>query len=476
MRARDLEALLAEIRAAPEDDAPRLVFADALTEAGDPWGELIVAACELARLDRERSVGGERYDALAARCREIKDQRWREKSLFVGDMALAEGVLERGFCDALVVHSDAQDALTRVEGYEFALLRELKLSSASESGLAALADWPSLPDLKRLALWREIRGAMDVGVCEAALERIAKRARLSSLSLQALVFGPAALSRVLASPLRASLRELEIFGIRELAGSFGFDWPALDRLSLAGMRMRARDVRDAIFHRALDRLASLELSVNRFGDGGVREIIDRSLAHLRRLDVQHTQLTASGLSAMVRAPLLRRLTSLAIGNGVALLNESYPPIGPLSDIADAFDALTELDVDEYAEQPDHVVDLVRRLRSPLRRLRLRVGASAVAAVAQLVDNRALALRELDLSRQPLGDAGAILLANGDLHSLEDLDLCDCEIGPAGARALAQSRTLPHTLRLHLHGNPGCSPESVAAPLRRRYPNAFVDYE
>src|SRR5437870_4489039 len=33
-------SLLAAVLAAPDDPAPRLVFADWLTEQGDPWGEL----------------------------------------------------------------------------------------------------------------------------------------------------------------------------------------------------------------------------------------------------------------------------------------------------------------------------------------------------------------------------------------------------------------------------------------------------
>ena len=60
---RDDDALLAAIYAAPDDDTPRLVFADALTERGDPRGEFI--ALQLARakgkatpahLMREREV------------------------------------------------------------------------------------------------------------------------------------------------------------------------------------------------------------------------------------------------------------------------------------------------------------------------------------------------------------------------------------------------------------------------------------
>jgi uncharacterized protein (TIGR02996 family) len=43
------EELLAAIAEAPDDDAPRLVFADALSERGDPWGEIMVFGDDLGR-------------------------------------------------------------------------------------------------------------------------------------------------------------------------------------------------------------------------------------------------------------------------------------------------------------------------------------------------------------------------------------------------------------------------------------------
>jgi uncharacterized protein (TIGR02996 family) len=52
--------LLAQIYAAPDDDAPRAVYADLLMQRGDPHGELI--ACQLGRPrgtqpnDRERAL------------------------------------------------------------------------------------------------------------------------------------------------------------------------------------------------------------------------------------------------------------------------------------------------------------------------------------------------------------------------------------------------------------------------------------
>ena len=43
---------LESIRAAPDDDAPRLVYADYLLERGDRRGELIIAQCDVARLPK----------------------------------------------------------------------------------------------------------------------------------------------------------------------------------------------------------------------------------------------------------------------------------------------------------------------------------------------------------------------------------------------------------------------------------------
>ena len=47
----DSEAFLTDIRAAPDDDVPRLVYADWLEEKGEPTrAELIRVQCELSNL------------------------------------------------------------------------------------------------------------------------------------------------------------------------------------------------------------------------------------------------------------------------------------------------------------------------------------------------------------------------------------------------------------------------------------------
>lgn len=68
----DAAALLAAIRAAPDDDAPRLIYADWLEEHGQPErAEFIRVQCELARNDsptlrqREAELMTEHHDVFA---------------------------------------------------------------------------------------------------------------------------------------------------------------------------------------------------------------------------------------------------------------------------------------------------------------------------------------------------------------------------------------------------------------------------
>ena len=63
----DEHPFIAEIRALPRDDAPRLIYADYLDDAGDPQGELIrvqVALSHLAPGDPERREFELREDDL----------------------------------------------------------------------------------------------------------------------------------------------------------------------------------------------------------------------------------------------------------------------------------------------------------------------------------------------------------------------------------------------------------------------------
>ena len=82
------------------------------------------------------------------------------------------------------------------------------------------------------------------------------------------------------------------------------------------------------------------------------------------------------------------------------------------------------------------------------------------------------LESLDLRRNPIKNAGVILLAQWEgLARLRQLNLGDCDIGNKGAQALAKSPYLqPHTM-LNLGGNP--ISEDILKSVRKRIQDTLI---
>ena len=75
----DREALYRAILDAPDDDAPRLVYADWLDEHGDPdRGEFIRLQCELNQLVIGTGEGPDRYTDIRNRCTELLSAHHRQ--------------------------------------------------------------------------------------------------------------------------------------------------------------------------------------------------------------------------------------------------------------------------------------------------------------------------------------------------------------------------------------------------------------
>ncbi len=89
-----MKAILAE----PDDDAPRLIFADWLEERGDPRAGFIRVQCELARLD----AADPRRSSLLAQERGMLDRHGTE---WLGPLRphVRTAVYHRGFLDGLLV-------------------------------------------------------------------------------------------------------------------------------------------------------------------------------------------------------------------------------------------------------------------------------------------------------------------------------------------------------------------------------------
>jgi uncharacterized protein (TIGR02996 family) len=132
--------LLAEVYAHPDEDGPRLVYADALAEAGDPRGEFIVLQCERAR------TGG----APSRRERELLKGFERTWLGALEPVVLKSGVrYERGFVAACRYMSGRVDAAQAPEWATVVDL-DIELQSRSATGSQSLPLKPQLRALRRV--------------------------------------------------------------------------------------------------------------------------------------------------------------------------------------------------------------------------------------------------------------------------------------------------------------------------------------
>jgi len=429
-----IDELIARVREAPDDDAPRLVLADKLMEAGDPWGEVIALSCKQARLGDTPEA-----DALRERVNRVKKELWPTDAF--------AGAIKRGFFE-LVWANDA--GVSEVRGLAFALLRRLRVRELSNKGLTALAELAFDLDELRLDADRRVDPLQGHLLAAALLGMRCRR-----LSLTHIAFEREHLDAVLAGPVAEGLRDMELTH-PSLSGMLeGVAWPRLEALDLA-LRLQSSDVVTLLRSPQLLDLAALDLSHNPIDDGGARAIAATPFTRLKRLELMTSDLTSAGVVALADAPALRGLTKLALSANYDGFEDSVARLG-------VFTALTDLEI-EGRMSPVAVRTFFENVRAPLRSLLVK-SASLYGTDCLPVFERVRELRVLDLSFNSVGDDGATALAAADLPHLEKLELTTCHIGPEGARALAESQTLPRTLELGLWGNPIREYEDA---LRKRY--------
>jgi uncharacterized protein (TIGR02996 family) len=188
-------AFWAAIREAPEDDAPRLVYADWLEDHGDPErAEFIRVQCALAKLGPDRRKGRKERVPLEAREKALLEahrDRWlaplREvlrgsnHPLYDEDDWLNDLELRRGFADGqhftleaarrLAAAGDELEPVDRVKVAECGMLYRhksvkeiarwpgagcvlmLSVANGTDRDVAAIVKSPYLRNLERLGLW-----------------------------------------------------------------------------------------------------------------------------------------------------------------------------------------------------------------------------------------------------------------------------------------------------------------------------------
>jgi uncharacterized protein (TIGR02996 family) len=334
--------LLQAVLASPDDDAPRLVYADWLSERGDPRGELIQTQCVLS--DPSTLEG---LDALRERERELlatHGRRWLSamgldaRSVAIHPMVARTEALEhrrgelvffhRGFVYAAKVrfltYANSSRALseeplqrltlTHVAWTDTSRLSDLRAapsltalvfhaSGLGSSGAAALASSQALRNVRELCL----SGCAidDGGLSALASSRVPEALEVLDLSDNHLL-GTSSAEALSDAPWLGGLRSLQLNdsgmgdnAVWVLGRSRGFR--ELRRLGLKFCRLENAGICALASSDFLRTLTHLDLRSNPIGEEAARAlVVTRKLPHLERLDLRDCDLSPASRSALLK--------------------------------------------------------------------------------------------------------------------------------------------------------------------------------
>jgi uncharacterized protein (TIGR02996 family) len=351
----DRDAFLRAVCSAPDDDTPRLVFADWLDEHGEAKrAEFIRVSCELEQVEEF----GPRWRLLRDRSEKLHGPNRAKWSSELADRKLLNVEFRRGFVDEVTVYSKrfVADAAKLMA---LAPIRRLKLADLTAArGNVPLDDVLACPSVTRLrgldlantplpdpaveqvAACENLRGLRELSLdaseltgdsCRALMrsehlagvtdltlavrfdssaagnELVAALAaepglrRIARLSLRGCRVGPAGAKALAGSPHAAGLRYLAVSG-----GGFSGDSSAETRLGPKGTQALAGSSN-------LTALTALVVTGQEIGLGGVQALADSPhLAGLRHLDLSGTPFTPAMIAALVGAQGLGKLVSLEL--------------------------------------------------------------------------------------------------------------------------------------------------------------------
>jgi uncharacterized protein (TIGR02996 family) len=410
-------ALLAAVVASPDDDLPRLVFADWCDEHGQP------ERAEFIRLQIENHRSGSR-DGTSPAAHRIAELFHKHQAEWMADLpkVFRENArswrFRRGFLEDLPITAagfarltkkvwarhpiqevDLRDVRGRLAAVfarpEMNRVRELTFHAShhneelTDDDLAALAATPNLTGLRRLAVWTRNGNALSDALAHCPSLHVLERLSLSDESIDA--DGVATLTRTGADNLR---------NLKHLRLEVGGDGPAVAEVIAAA-----------------DPLAGLEELLfpgdnSRVGDRGVAALTaSPHLSRLRWLSLHRQSIGPTGAVALGRSKHLTRLEGLHLeGNPIGADGLRAVANGPWA-------GLTALELDFCA-----------------------LDDAAAAALAE--GGTPTGLTELVLHHNAIGPAGAVALSRAAwLGTVAKLDLEDNPIGDEGALALCRSTAL-----------------------------------
>lgn len=341
----DEQSFLDEITASPDDDIPRLIYADWLEENGDPRGEFIRIQCELATLRKTQKRFAE-LRSEEARLLAKYERKWSEGFPY----SLRKCVFRRGFIEACWVALSFflrnSDKILRLSP-----LRDVVFTQSKDK-LPALARCPGLSRLRSVQ-FKQLNWPVDVQDFASSpylhgVETI--RGRWTTKGLIALA----------RSPHTGTLRELELEGdfwdegieaiadsdhlrLRKLNLSYGLTntsiqhlsrakfGPTLEDLNLNGVNIQDRELMQLIDSPSLTALTVLR-ATNGYGRSGVRGealialAASPRLAQLRTLVLSNHPLSYESIVAIGESPYRAKGAKYYFGSIRAGRNNLLTPL------------------------------------------------------------------------------------------------------------------------------------------------------
>lgn len=304
-RATDL-AFRRSILATPEDDAPRLIYADWLDEHDDAErAEFIRLQVRLARMGGHESD----YTRLMLRAEELRQPSHVE---WLNRLPQFPGVhweiFERGFISAARFdHPDAYFEYAR-SVTEAAPIQELRLHQFRWPDATRLAESRYLKNIRTLDLGD---GNLIANQGIEALMRSKHLTRLRSLKVGRNSLGSAGVRAIAESGYVRNLRVLKL---------------QRNDLYDDGLRYLARSP-------ILAGLQQLDLERTRTGDDGVKELANsKHMNNLRVLDISHNLITDDGVSVLAQSSVLSELRDFYL-HGNAITDEGIKKLATAAQLS-----------------------------------------------------------------------------------------------------------------------------------------------
>jgi uncharacterized protein (TIGR02996 family) len=342
-------AFLQDIKEYPDDDAPRLIFADWLDEHGDPRGEFVRLQCQLARM----RVDDPRFEEMGRRQRSLQERHegdWLRLIRDVGrEWEFRRGLLQCRFGSGNIQWPDYNAAAenwawvesVRVDGY----LREV-----ITSGSLFLAQVPTLRLDGHIfddAGWIAFLGAPE--------RRWLYELEINQGSLRAAV-GVMAASEAFSRlhTLVLVRNRLGQEGGMALAASRRFD--RLSWLRIAQNKLDTRAVRALAEAPFLKRLTVLDLQYNRIDPEGAISLAASPLTRLEFLGLANNRIGPAGAAALASSPHLHRLKAIDLtdnflGDEGAVVLANSPLVGQLNLLKLAYNRITRSGADALGRSP-----------------------------------------------------------------------------------------------------------------------------